>query len=134
MGRKIFPVILVVALLFSGCVNREVQPAVRVVTQVDVACRRQGEALQRSYVHRQKIQKVLNYLRLLELRGPTNSDPEAIGGNAYEITVHFSWGAPTVYYQRCERFLSKNRHPWQKIYSQNAGELYSIVEDMPTDV
>lgn len=134
MGRKCFPFLLVFCLLFTGCTGQKKEPSVRVVTQVDVTCSYGGKLLQRRYTEQEKMKPLLNYLRLLEPRGKARVDPELTRGNAYEITLHFSHGAPTVYYQRAERFLSKNRHPWQEVDSQLAGELYPILRDTPADV
>lgn len=134
MGRKILPLFALITMLLSGCAGQTPQLGVRVVTQVDVKCSRDGQLLQRKYTDAEKMQPLLNYLRLLEPRGLPDADPERTRGNAYEITVHFSRGTPTVYYQRCERFLSKNRHPWQKVDSRLAGELYPILRDLPSDV
>ena len=130
MGRKILPLFALLTVLLSGCANQSRKPSVRVVTRVEVTCIRDGELLQRQYTDAEKMQSLLNYLRLLEPRGTASIDPELTLGNAYEITLHFSRGAPTVYYQRSERFLSKNRHPWQKVDSRLSGELYPILEEL----
>lgn len=134
MRRKWFPFLLAFLMLLTGCTGQKEMPSVRVVTQVDVTCSRDGQLLHRRYTAQEKMEPLLNYLRLLEPRGRARVDPERTRGNAYQITLHFSHGAPTVYYQRCERFLSKNRHPWQEVDSQFAGELYPILRDTPADV
>ena len=136
MGRKVFPVFLLLMALLSGCDREVVPPQVRVVTRVDVVCNgeRGEEMLRRQYIQQEKMHAVLNYLRLLDCRDMWDIDPERVQGNAYQITVHFSEGVPNVYYQRCERFLSKNRRPWEKIDSEQVGPLYPILRDIPTDM
>lgn len=134
MGGRILPIFALLTVLLTGCAVQPQEPSVRVVTRVDVTCNRDGQLLQRQYTETEKMQPLLNYLRLLEPRGLATVDPELVRGNAYEITLHFSQGAPTVYYQHSERFLSKNRHPWQKVDSHLSGELYPILRDLPSDL
>ena len=123
--------------ILSGCrryhasENTTISP--RVVTQVDVICKREDTSILRSYTHPKKMETILVYLRLLEPLGKAETDPERILGDQYEIVLRFSDGRQRIYRQRANAYLSKDFQPWYRIDPEHAGVLYSILQDMPSD-
>lgn len=134
--KKIFW-ILMGGMLLCGCSANaqgpEPTPPLCVVTQVDVTCRSPGDILERHYTQPQKMEAVLNYLRLLEYRGQADCDPEQLIGNAYKIMVQLSDGCSHCYYQRADQYLSRDRKPWERIDPDQARQLYLLLVELPGD-
>ena len=131
--RKCWLVLLMVCICLSGCGKKE-DPAVRVVTQVEIVCRSPQDVLYRRYTQPKKICRVLNYLRLQKGMGPADEDPEKLTGHVWKINVILSDGSRGVYYQHGGRYLSKKYHPWQKIDSGLATEFFQTLQMIPTDL
>lgn len=128
-----FLIILFLCLSVAGC-GRKPPAQIRVVTQVDVVYDYGYGQIQRHYTQPQKIQLVLNYLRLQENLGPADMDPERVKGSAFRIDVRLSDGTGRVYYQRCGRYLSKEYHSWQKIDPKQAALFSQMLQRTPTDL
>lgn len=136
--KKILWILLGISLLFCGCranaESPEPAPPLRIVTQVSVTCRPTDGIGERHYTQSQKMEAILNYLRSLEYAGKAEVDPELLAGNAYQITVQLSDGSTQVYYQRADRYLSRNCAPWEKIDPEQATLLAPLLQDMQSDL
>ena len=128
-----FLLIIFAVVSLSGCGGKTEAPT-RVVTGVEITTCGGTRTLRRYYTQPQKIQKVLNYLRLQESEGFADTDPERLTGTAIVIDVTLSDGSHSVYYQRGGRYLSKKYHPWQKINTNRAMEFYETICLTPTDL
>ena len=133
--RKCLKILMVLlfGLSLNGC-GRKPPAQTRVVTQVDIVCDQGYRIFHRHYTQPQKIQQVLNYLRLQENLGPADMDPERVEGPVFRIAVRLSDGSDSVYYQRCGRYLSKEYHSWQKIDPKQAVAFYRMLQLTPTDI
>lgn len=137
--KKIISVLccLVIALSLSGCVRKHTlkdpESYLKLVVRVDVVGRLKNEHIYKTYVHQQKMEAILNYLRLLKPRGPADVDPELYVGDSYTITVHYSDGHKQIYRQHADRFLSTDANPWRNIDPEFALYLYPLLNAMPND-
>ncbi len=135
---SIIATILLITALFGGCGRKN--PALhrpggsRVVTQVDVTCKKGQTALRWHYTDQEKMEAILLYLRLLHRGGDAQVDPQRVEGDYYEILLHYSNGASRVYYQHADQYLSDNYKPWQKIDPDQAKDLFPLLQSMPSDV
>lgn len=130
--RKFSVVLFLLPLLITGAVSAEGND-LNMITQVQIVCRRGNTTVTRQYVQPHKIEAVLNYLRLLKCSGRTDTDPEYLTGNSFEITLYDTRGQCSIYRQRANQFFSKNSKPWQVISPEQASLLYNLIASMPTD-
>lgn len=137
MGRywKIFWLVLFVAVSLRSqqAPDRPRYRPIAVVTRVEVSCREGSYQLRRVYTRPEKMEKILNYLRLQKNMGAPMEDPERMLGAAYRILVETSDGTSHIYQQRLDRYLSRDYKPWQKIESEQAGQLRRILQMNRTD-
>ena len=135
--RTILLLILCPLCFLSGCTRRhtlnDADSYLRLVVRVDVVGNTGSNILEKTYTHQEKIEAILNYLRLIKQRGPADSDPEQFLGESYTITLHLSDGSKQVYRQHANRFLSKDSRPWRNIDPEHAGFLYPLLQAMPSD-
>ena len=125
-------VLLCLGLLLAGC-GRKNKTALRVVTQVDVACDRGYQVLRRQYTQPEKVSMVLNYLRLQKDLGPPERDPESAAGDRMQIDVTMSDGSHRLYYQHCGQFLSEKNQNWHEIDPKLALDFDLHLQMIPTD-
>ncbi len=123
------------AIIMSGCSanHAQTQPLTRVVTQVDISCRKENMLIQRHYTDSQKMEYVLLYLRLLKPFGKPDTDPDALEKDIYEITVSLSDGSRRIYRQKAHKYFSWDSRPWQMINPAQASGLYALMEHLPSD-
>lgn len=138
MVKRMIVLFTLCALCFlPGCTRRhtlkDTDAYLRLVVRVDVTGQREGEVLEKTYIHQEKTEAILNYLRLIKQRGPASVDPEQFSGDSYTITLHFSDGHKQVYRQHANRFLSTDSQPWRNIESEHAEYLYPLLQAMPSD-
>ena len=120
--------------IISGCgANHAPKPRCRVVTGVDITCRQEHMLIRRHYQDHEKMQSVLLYLRLLDPKGPPDTDPEKISSDVYEITVHLSDGNQQVYRQKAHRYFFRDAH-WVMIDPAQASQLYTLMRRLPSDL
>ncbi|MBQ8359889.1 MAG: hypothetical protein IJX37_08330 [Oscillospiraceae bacterium] len=132
---KLFLLFCFSTIILSGCVANDTpqKPLCRVVTQVDISCRREHMLMQRHYTNPEKMEYVLLYLRLLKPLGKPDTDPEQIHKDVYEITVHLSDGSKRLYKQKAHRYFSRESRPWELIDPAQAAGLYRLMEKLPSD-
>ncbi len=131
---KITSAFFLIVFMIPGCRGSDASNTVfRTVTQIDVVCTRENETLYRTYHTPKKLEAILLYLRLLSPYGRAEVDPEALEGDIFDITVHFSDGRQRIYRQRSDRFVSKDFAPWQNIDTDHAQKLYPLLLLMPGD-
>lgn len=135
--RTILLLILCPLCFLSGCTRRhtlnDADSYLRLVVRVDVVGNTGSSILEKTYTHQEKMEAILNYLRLIKQRGPADSDPEQFAGESYTITLHLSDGSKQIYRQHANRFLSKDAQPWRNIDPEHAGFLYPLLQAMPSD-
>ena len=132
-----FILLLCAAVLMTGCVRRHTlkdpHSYLRLVVRVDVTGQKEDERLDLTYTHQEKMEAILNYLRLIRQKGPAAGDPEQYSGESYTITLHFSDGHKQIYRQHANRFLSTDARPWRNIDPEHAEFLYPLLKAMPSD-
>ncbi len=135
--RKIWYAVVLSILILTGCAgNRRPQgesTAPRVVTSIDITGTVGEQDLQIHYTSQEKMDVILNYLRILRQRGQAYTDPEKLPGDSYQITVHLSDGNRRVYRQHANRFLAKDDAPWYHVRQEHAEYLGLILQAMPSD-
>ena len=124
-------------LLLTGCRSSASQqipvPVCRVVTQVTVTYENGPIQASRCYTSGEKMQQILNYLRLIDPYGHPDEDPETSGGSSYHIILSYSDGCEKVYKQKSDRFLKEGSGPWKKIDPTEAEELGRLMGRMESD-
>lgn len=123
------------ALIMCGCDSGNSKPAplCRVVTRVDISCRKEHMLISRHYTDMKKMESVLLYLRLLDPQGRPDTDPGSLNKDVYEITVHLSDGKQRVYRQKAHRYFSRDRSSWKMIDPEKASRLYALMRRLPSD-
>ena len=131
---KLFPVFAILTMLLLGGCKKEVTVPSHVVTQIDISCQQEDVHIRRHYTNPEKMEKYLIYLRLLELKGAPEADPETVDAHTYEITVRLSDGRQRIYRQKDHRYWSSQMRPWQTIDPGQAAGLYHLMRTLPDDV
>lgn len=137
MGKlwKIWVIFIMVAVFLCGCsVLQAAEPQQPVlVSRIEVRYNSHDVELQRCYTSTDKIDTILFFLYGLSPVGRVEEDPEQILERYCEITVVLSNGEAHIYRLRGGRYLSENCRPWQKVDSQKADWLFTILVSMPSD-
>ena len=134
---KVFSYFLLVFVLstLNGCGKADLpdQPLCRVVTTIDVTAAHNGTVSHYIYSHSDKMETLLNYLRMVHPDASTDMAPDTFRADAYQITVSFSDGNHSTYYQIYNEFLKKDDGSWMRIDADQGATLYPILCSMPTD-
>lgn len=134
----IFAICLLLGVTFVGCGKKKPassKPAMsRVVTKIDVTCKKGESALYWQYTHEEKMEAILLYLRLLHRGGTAQVDPQQVEGDHYEIVLNYSNGGKRVYYQHADRYISDNYKPWEQIDPEQGKDLNLLLNSMPSDI
>ena len=119
----------------TGCSKADIpeHPLCRIVTQIDVTAAHNGAVNHYTYTDPPKMETMLNYLRLLFPDASASIDPETFRTDAYQITVSYSDGNQSTYYQLYNDFLKKDSGHWQQIDADQGATLYPILCSMPSD-
>ena len=111
----------------------EFTPQSRIVTQVEVTASISGESRVFTYTDPEKMEILLNYLRLLkpDVRHPLT--PETFRSDVYELRLIMLDGSKNSYYQLYDTYLRKNDSPWYAISSVDGSMLHPLLLSMPPD-
>ena len=123
--------------LLSGCSQATQIPATklpfRVVQRVEITFQKGSINSQRSYVQEDKIQKVLDYLVLIDPYGTPEINPEAIGNSEFQLRLIYTDGSEKLYRQREHRYMKIQNGSWKLIDPEKAKYLSQIVSEFPSD-
>ena len=133
--HRFLGILLAVFFLLSGCSRLEtLSPSVcRVVTGISVDFENRGLRASRNYTAAEKMQQVLNYLRIIDPYGNPEEDPETAEGSSFRITLSYSDGHRKVYLQKSDRFMKTDNGSWKKIDPDRALELGRILGQLESD-
>ena len=125
--------LLVIFFLFAlgGCKKENAAPR-NIVVKAQVSYDRQGQLLQRTYEHPDKLRNLLMCLRLQEFRGRPETDPEKLVGDSCKIRLTYCDGTQTVIVERANRFRCRNFGFWEEIEEEDS--LYPLLLAMPGDI
>ena len=120
--------------LFSGC-KKTPEPAPStasygLVTGVEIT---RSDGFSRYYTDPQKINVVLEYLRLLRPLGPIPPTQEALQQDSYEITVHLQDGSQRIHRQQSDCFAAKDQGFWGVIDPDLGQCLPLLMAQLPSD-
>ena len=79
------------------------------------------------------MQKILDYLRLINPYGTPDEDPETAVGSDFHIVLSYSDGYQKFYRQKSDRYLQNTDGRWQKIDPTKAEELARLVGQLESD-
>jgi hypothetical protein len=88
---------------------------------------------QRVYTSENKMQRVLDYLRLIDPYGRPAVDPEFVAGSQFHIELAFSDGSRKIYRQKADRYMQIDGGDWQTINPARAEELSLLLGQMESD-
>ena len=135
--RSILTAFFAALLLLCGCSRLDpVSPSLpvcRVVTGIDISYENGPIRVRRSYTASEKMQQVLNYLRIIDPYGPPEEDPETATGSSFRITLSYSDGCEKVYLQKADRFMKTDGGEWKRIDPKRARELSRILGQTESD-
>lgn len=134
---KGLPFLFAVLWILCGCSRLEPglppDSACRVVTKIAVDYENGGIRFRRQYTAAEKMQQILNYLRLIDPYGKPDEDPETAAGSRFRITLSYSDGCQKVYLQQSDRFMKTDDGQWKRIDPDRARELSRILGQMEGD-
>ena len=99
----------------DGTPKKEPAPDVRLVESIDVTLDPADEELDRHYSTQEKLDKVLSYLRGLELSADVEGDPETSEETQYRITVHYVGGGSRTYIQIANLYFQEEGQAWEQL-------------------
>ena len=87
--------------------------------------------INRTYTRPTSVQSVLTYLRILRPHGPVI--PRDTGDSTCRITLHYSHGPDSVYFQQGNDYLQRDGGSWESIDDTSASLLYPMLLLLPSD-
>jgi len=139
--QKLCPLLaslFVLAFLLCGCSGGKSvlssAPDCRVVTGISVQFESGPIRFQRTYNASEKMQQILNYLRVIDPYGPPEEDPETAAGSSFRIELSYSDGCSKTYLQKGDRFMKEEGQAWKRIDPKRARELSQILGQMEGDL
>lgn len=94
----------------------------------------QGQRQQtKIYLQPQKINSLLNFLRMTDPRGNIRTAQSIPDSHHYRIALLYSDGSENVYHLQDYRYFCKNSGVWQKISTSHAQLLYPLLQLLPPD-
>lgn len=124
---------LTICSLLLNTPMEEFTPQSHIVAQVEVTASIGGESRVFTYTDPEKMETLLNYLRLLkpDVRHPLT--PETFRADVYEIRLTMLDGTRNCYYQLYDTYLRKNQDPWYAISPVDGSMLHPLLLSMPPD-
>ena len=122
-------ILILLCSTLSGCSRADTpqQPVCRVVTQIDVAAAHDGTVSYHTFTDSENMETLLNYLRQLHPGTTTDIEAGTFRTDAYEITVSYSDGNQTTYYQIYNDFLKKDHGAWKQVDTDQGATLFPIL-------
>lgn len=105
----------------------------RVVTQINISYENGPIRTQRHYSSNEKMQTILNYLRLLNPYGVTPTPPSCVSGSNFDIVLTYSDGGEKHYRQHADRYWQEGEGSWKEIDPKKALQLSRILCQMESD-
>ncbi len=123
-------IFILLAMLLAGC-KKQTEPITRVVVGAQVEYKGNGETILRNYTKQSSVQSLLTYLRILRPFGPTV--PEGDFDSVCRITLQYSDGGSSAYFQQGDQYLQRDGGTWQFVDRTKAGLLYPMLLLLPSD-
>ncbi len=120
--------VLSLCFLLWGCARVEPRPAQPVVREITVTEVTADPPAVQHFASDQQTTAVLNYLRLLDIRGPAPVNPEQVAGPMYEIRILYSDGSVSTTRQKADRYILLDDR-WQQIEPYSGSRLERILEE-----
>ena len=125
------------ALLLWGCSahpsGESSDPQCRIVTKVTVTYEDSSTTAHMLYTNAQKMQSILNYLRLIDPYGTPQENPDYVEGSTFRIVLSYSDGCEKSYLQKADQFMKVDGGQWKRIDPERAAELGPLLGRMESD-
>lgn len=122
------------AVLFTACATDNSAPsAYRVVQEIRIVYQNSGLYRSWHFYSNEKMEAILNCLRLLDPYGTPEEDPMLQTGSDLFITLVYSDNTTKVYHRRDDRFLQIGNGPWTRIDSDGALRLDALLATLISD-
>ena len=123
--------------LLGGCSRSPetsaARPPFRVVERIEISFQNGPLSFQRSYHSSEKMQKILDYLLLIDPYGTPPVDPEKVGNTEFQILLLYTDGSQKRYRQRGHRYMQVQNGSWKYIDPEKAEQLSEILSQTPSD-
>lgn len=127
-------IIFLGAVLFTACTTDDFVPtAYRVVREIRVVYQNSGLYRSWHFYSNEKMEAILNCLRLLDPYGTPEDDPMLQTGSDLFITLVYSDNTTKVYHRRDDRFLQIGNGPWKRIDPDGALRLDALLATLVSD-
>jgi hypothetical protein len=133
MVRKIIVILLTVILLSmcGGCLRKK--PGVRVVDRILVQWEENGHSVYREHDDPEKMQLILNKVRMLGQRFSSETDPETLDVPTVTMTLLYSDGSQRQYQIKPDRYVRIGRAAWQQANPKQITSLRLLLLSLPDD-
>lgn len=139
MKGKFAAILLFLAVtgLLCGCSRSSkvpvTRPSFRVVDHIGITFQKGPLDFQRRYSSPEKVQKILDYLLIIDPYGTPTEDPELIGNTEFCICLYYTDGSEKIYRQRGQRYMKVQNGDWKYIDPEKAEQLSEILSQTPSD-
>ncbi len=114
-------ILLGLMLALSGCAQTQAPPAV--VTSITVTTQ-EGDL---TFASDRETSAVLNYLRILKIRGAAQVNPEYVSGEMYTFRLEFSDGTSQTLHQKADRYFCGADGQWVQIEPYSGARLARLL-------
>lgn len=132
--KRIWFLILAALLLCAACrpriTNDKGWPVVREIT---VTCEQGGNVTRQVYTTQWKMREILNCIRSLGQKFTPFTDPDALPGRIYSITLTHTDGSQRIYQTKADCYIRTCRDPWQQADPQKISDLHLLLQSLPGD-
>lgn len=129
--KKHLWLLMMLFLLPLSCRVSATGGSAHLVQCIDVRYQQADTTLTRTFRTPEKMEVILNYLRLLDYAGMPETDPELLSGDSCRITVWLYDGNRHTYHLHAGRYLSRDYHPWEKV--EGPQKLLFLLKLLPPD-
>lgn len=128
--KKLSFIFVLLAFLLPGKVHGAAED--HIVTRVRVDCAHQDVQLFRNYTDTEKVETILNFLRLCKFAGLPESAPPARPDSRSVFTVSLAGGGQRVYELLDGQYFSKDGSPWELV--EPPASILSLLQTLPGDL
>lgn len=133
MPKRIWALIMAVAILCGGCNSKAPSPGWPVVSQITATIEQNNFFSRQTYTDAAKMRQILNLLRNLGQQFTPFVDPDTLNAPGCSIYVAFTDGSQRSYHIKDDRYIRTDNGPWQQADPERIGKLRQLIQTLPGD-